>query len=323
LSSHALLDRAREHASGADAIGTTGRGIGPAYEDKIARRAIRVADLFAPRALEAKLERLLELHNFLLVNYYRAERVEPRRELDNLLRLGERVKPLVVDVVEALRGVQTRGGSVLFEGAQGAMLDIDLGTYPFVTSSNTTVGGAATGTGLGPGAIDYVLGIAKAYTTRVGAGPFPTELDDALGAQLRAVGHEFGATTGRPRRCGWLDAVLLRRAVIVNSVAGLCLTKLDVLDGLPEIKICVAYRLDGKVQDTPPLSADRFGECEPVYESLPGWKGPTVGATSYPALPQEARAYLRRIEELAQVPIDIVSTGPSRDAVILRRHPFD
>jgi adenylosuccinate synthase len=323
LSSHALLDRAREHASGADAIGTTGRGIGPAYEDKIARRAIRVADLFAPRALEAKLERLLELHNFLLVNYYRAERVEPRRELDNLLSLGERVKPLVVDVVEALREVQTRGGSVLFEGAQGAMLDIDLGTYPFVTSSNTTVGGAATGTGLGPGAIDYVLGIAKAYTTRVGAGPFPTELDDALGAQLRAVGHEFGATTGRPRRCGWLDAVLLRRAVIVNSVAGLCLTKLDVLDGLPEIKICVAYRLDGKVQDTPPLSADRFGECEPVYESLPGWKGPTVGATSYPALPQEARAYLRRIEELAQVPIDIVSTGPSRDAVILRRHPFD
>jgi adenylosuccinate synthase len=323
LSSHALLDRAREQASGAAAIGTTGRGIGPAYEDKIARRAIRVADLFAPRALEAKLERLLDLHNFLLANYYRTERVEPRRELDNLLELGERVKPLVVDVTEALRDLAARGGSVLFEGAQGAMLDIDLGTYPFVTSSNTTVGGAATGTGLGPGAIDYVLGIVKAYTTRVGAGPFPTELDDDVGAELRRIGHEFGATTGRPRRCGWFDAVLLRRAVFSNSITGLCLTKLDVLDGFHEIKICVGYRLDGKVQDTPPLLIDRFGECEPVYESVRGWTQPTAGVTSYAKLPIEAKAYLRRIEELAGVPIDIVSTGPSRDAVIMRRHPFD
>ena len=203
------------------------------------------------------------------------------------------------------------------------MLDIDLGTYPFVTSSNTTVGGAAAGTGIGPGAIDYVLGIVKAYTTRVGAGPFPTELDDEVGRRLREVGHEFGATTGRPRRCGWFDAVLLRRAVFSNSVAGLCLTKLDILDGLPEIKICVGYRLDGKVQDTPPLLIDRFGECEPVYESVAGWTEPTAGATAYAALPKEAKAYLRRIEELAQVPIDIVSTGPSRDAVIMRRHPFD
>ena len=323
LSSHALLDRAREQASGAAAIGTTGRGIGPAYEDKIARRAIRVGDLFAPQALQIKLERLLDLHNFLLANYYRTERVDPSRELDNLLRLGERVKPLVVDVTEVLRDLQANGASVLFEGAQGAMLDIDLGTYPFVTSSNTTAGGAASGTGLGPGAVDYVLGIVKAYTTRVGAGPFPTELDDEVGRQLRAVGHEFGATTGRPRRCGWFDAVLLKRAVFSNSVAGLCLTKLDVLDGLPEIKICVSYRLDGKVQDTPPLLVDRFGECEPVYESVAGWTKPTAGATSYSALPKEAKAYLRRIEELAQVPIDIVLTGPSRDAVVMRRHPFD
>jgi adenylosuccinate synthase len=323
LSSHALLDRAREHSSGSAAIGTTGRGIGPAYEDKIARRAIRVADLFAPAALHSKLERLLDLHNFLLERYYHTERVDVKRELDNLLRLGERVKPLVVDVTEVLRDLSARGRSVLFEGAQGAMLDIDLGTYPFVTSSNTTVGGAAAGTGVGPGAIDYVLGIAKAYTTRVGAGPFPTELDDDVGRNLRAVGHEFGATTGRPRRCGWLDAVLLRRAVFTNSVAGLCLTKLDVLDGVPEIKICVGYRLDGEVRDTPPLLIDRFGECEPVYESMAGWMAPTAGATAYEALPKDAKAYLRRIEELAQVPIDIVSTGPSRAAVIMRRHPFD
>jgi adenylosuccinate synthase len=323
LSSHALLDRAREQASGPDAIGTTGRGIGPAYEDKIARRAIRIADLFSPAALEGKLERLLDLHNFLLVNYYHTTGVELRRELDNLLRLGERVKPLVVDVTEVLRDLQARGASVLFEGAQGAMLDIDLGTYPFVTSSNTTVGGAAAGTGLGPAAIDYVLGIVKAYTTRVGAGPFPTELDDDVGRHLRKVGSEFGATTGRPRRCGWFDAVLLKRAVFTNSLAGLCLTKLDVLDGLPEIKICTGYRLDGKVQDTPPLLSDRFSDCEPVYETVSGWTEPTANATDYAALPPEAKTYLRRIEALAGVPIDIISTGPSRDAVIIRRHPFD
>jgi adenylosuccinate synthase len=323
LTSHALLDRAREHASGAAAIGTTGRGIGPAYEDKIARRAIRIADLFAPQALEQKLERLLDLHNFLLEKYYNGERVDPRRELDTLLRLGERVKPLVVDVTEVLRGLHRDGRSVLFEGAQGAMLDIDLGTYPFVTSSNTTVGGAAAGTGVGPGAIDYVLGIVKAYTTRVGAGPFPTELTDDMGRHLGAVGKEFGSTTGRPRRCGWFDAVLVRRAVFTNSIAGLCLTKLDVLDGVPEIKICVGYRLDGRVIDTPPLLLDRFGECEPVYESVSGWSQPTAGATEYSALPREAQAYLRRLEELTGVPIDVVSTGPSRDAVIMRRHPFD
>jgi adenylosuccinate synthase len=323
LTSHALLDRAREQSSGAEAIGTTGRGIGPAYEDKIARRALRIADLFAPSALEAKLERLLDLHNFLLASYYGTERVEPRRELDNLLQLGERVKPLVADVTEALHDVRARGGNVLFEGAQGAMLDIDLGTYPFVTSSNTTIGGAAAGAGVGPAAFDYVLGITKAYTTRVGAGPFPTELHDDVGRQLGKVGHEFGSTTGRPRRCGWLDTVVLKRVAATNSVAGLCLTKLDVLDGLPEIKIGVGYRLDGRALDTLPLLMERFGECEPVYESVPGWSQPTAGITSYRALPAEAKAYVARIEELAGVPIDVVSTGPSRDALIMRRHPFD
>jgi adenylosuccinate synthase len=321
LRSHVLLDRARE--SGAAAIGTTGRGIGPAYEDKIARRAIRIADLFAPLALEEKLERLLDLHNFLLTHYYRGERVDARQELDNLLALGERVKPLVVDVTEVLRDLHERGANVLFEGAQGAMLDIDLGTYPFVTSSNTTVGGAAAGTGVGPGAIDYVLGIVKAYTTRVGAGPFPTELTDDVGRHLGKVGNEFGSTTGRPRRCGWFDAVLLRRAVFTNSLAGLCLTKLDVLDELREIKICTGYRLDGQLRDTVPMLSDRFGDCEPVYESVPGWRAPTAGVTSYAALPKEAKDYLERIEALAGVPIDIVSTGPSRDAVVMRRHPFD
>jgi adenylosuccinate synthase len=323
LSSHAKLDRAREQASGSSAIGTTGRGIGPAYEDKIARRAVRVSDLFAPKGLEEKLERLLDLHNFLLGRYFNVETVDPRRELDGLLALGERVKPLVVDVTGVLLGLHRDGRSVLFEGAQGAMLDIDLGTYPFVTSSNTTVGGAAAGSGVGPAAIDYVLGIVKAYTTRVGAGPFPTELLDDMGRHLGHVGNEFGSTTGRPRRCGWFDAVMLRRAVFTNSVAGLCVTKLDVLDGVAEIKICVGYRLDGQVLDTPPLLMDRFGECEPVYETVAGWSAPTRGVTSYAALPVEAKAYLRRIEELAGAPVDIISTGPSRDAVIVRRHPFD
>ena len=323
LSSHALLDRAREQKSGAGAIGTTGRGIGPAYEDKIARRALRVSDLFAPRELEQKLERLLDLHNFLLSNYYKSETADPRRELDNLLALGERVKPLVVDVTETLRALQGDGRSVLFEGAQGAMLDIDLGTYPFVTSSNTTTGGAASGSGLGPASFDYVLGIVKAYATRVGAGPFPTELHDDMGRHLGKVGNEFGSTTGRPRRCGWFDAVALRRAVFTNSATGLCLTKLDVLDGVPEIKICTAYRLDGKVLETPPLLMDRFQDCEPVYETVSGWTAPTAGVTTYGALPKEAKAYLLRLEQLAGVPIDIVSTGPARDAVIMRRHPFD
>ena len=323
VSSHLALDKAREHASGAAAIGTTGRGIGPAYEDKVARRAIRIADLFAPGVLKEKLERLLDLHNFLLERYYGVPPVDAVRELDHLSALAERVKPMVVDVTEVLRELHAAGRSVLFEGAQGAMLDIDLGTYPFVTSSNTTVGGASTGTGVGPRSVDYVLGIVKAYTTRVGAGPFPTELLDDMGRHLAKVGAEVGATTGRPRRCGWFDAVLLRRAVFTNSLAGLCLTKLDVLDGLAEIKICVGYRLDGEVLSTPPLLIDRYGECEPVYETMPGWSTPTSGATSYEALPAAAKDYLRRIEVLTGIPIDIISTGPSRDAIVVRRHPFD
>lgn len=323
LSSHTALDNAREKARGVEAIGTTGRGIGPAYEDKIARRAIRVADLFEPTMLEERLRALLELHNFLLERYYGADPVEAGREFELLIELAERIKPLVADVTELLREMQTGGQSILFEGAQGAMLDIDLGTYPYVTSSNTTVGGASTGTGMGPAPVDYVLGIVKAYTTRVGAGPFPTELFDDMGRHLAQIGAEFGATTGRPRRCGWFDAVSLRRAVFTNSLTGLCVTKLDVLDGLEEIKICVGYRLDGELIRTPPLIMDRYGACEPIYETMPGWQTDTSGVTAYAELPSPAQAYLARIEELLGTPVDIVSTGPGREAVIVRKHPFD
>ena len=323
LSSHLALDNARELARGGEAIGTTGRGIGPAYEDKIARRAIRVADLFEPTTLEERLMSLLDLHNFLLQRYYGADPIEPARELEHLMGFAERIKPLVADVTELLREMQADGRSVLFEGAQGAMLDIDLGTYPYVTSSNTTVGGASTGTGMGPASIDCVLGIVKAYTTRVGAGPFPTELFDDMGQHLARIGAEFGATTGRPRRCGWFDAVSLKRAVFSNSLTGLCVTKLDVLDGLEEVKICVGYRFDGDLIETPPLLMERYGECEPVYETMPGWQTATSGVTSYAKLPDSARAYLSRIEEIVATPVDIVSTGPGREAVIVRRHPFD
>lgn len=323
LSSHLALDNARELARGGEAIGTTGRGIGPAYEDKIARRAIRVADLFEPTTLEERLMSLLDLHNFLLQRYYGADPIEPARELEHLMGFAERIKPLVADVTELLQEMQADGRSVLFEGAQGAMLDIDLGTYPYVTSSNTTVGGASTGTGMGPAAIDCVLGVVKAYTTRVGAGPFPTELFDDMGQHLARIGAEFGATTGRPRRCGWFDAVSLKRAVFTNSLTGLCVTKLDVLDGLEEVKICVGYRLGGDLIETPPLLMERYGECEPVYETMPGWQTATSGVTSYAELPDSARAYLARIEAIVATPVDIVSTGPGREAVIVRRHPFD
>ena len=245
------------------------------------------------------------------------------KELERLLEDAVRIKPLVADVTELLRETQADRRSILFEGAQGAMLDIDLGTFPYVTSSNTTVGGASTGTGMGPAPIDYVLGIVKAYTTRVGAGPFPTELFDDMGRHLAQIGAEFGATTGRPRRCGWFDAVSLKRAVFTNSLTGLCVTKLDVLDGLEEIKICVGYRLDGELIQTPPLLMDRYGECEPVYETMSGWQTATSGVTSYDDLPGSAQAYLTRIEEILETPVDIVSTGPGREAVIVRRHPFD
>ncbi|MGI9257802.1 MAG: adenylosuccinate synthase [Gammaproteobacteria bacterium] len=323
LTSHQALDAAREKARGREAIGTTGRGIGPAYEDKSARRAIRVADLFDPATLKERLDSLLELHNFLLQQFYDADPVDASEEFDKLLELAERIKPLVADVTELLRDMQAEKRSVLFEGAQGAMLDIDLGTYPYVTSSNTTVGGASTGTGMGPAPIDYVLGIVKAYTTRVGAGPFPTELFDDMGRHLAQIGAEFGSTTGRPRRCGWFDAVSLRRAVFTNSLTGLCVTKLDVLDGLEEIKICVGYRLDDDLIDTPPLLMDRYAQCEPVYETMAGWTTETSGVTSSGDLPDAAQAYLKRIEEILETPIDIVSTGPGREAVIIRRDPFD
>ena len=323
LSSHKALDHARERALGSDAIGTTGRGIGPAYEDKVARRALRLADLFEPEQLRERLADLLDLHNFLLQKYYSAEPVSLEEELQRLAGFFTRVKPLIADVPKLLQDMQRAGRSVLFEGAQGALLDIDLGTYPFVTSSNTTVGGAATGTGMGPAPIDCVLGIVKAYTTRVGAGPFPTELFDDMGRHLAQVGAEFGSTTGRPRRCGWFDAVALRRAAFTNSLTGLSVTKLDVLDGLDEVKICTGYRLDGELLETPPLLMDRYGECEPVYECMPGWREPTSGKTAFEELPREARDFLRRIEEEVEIPVDIVSTGPGREAVIVRRHPFD
>jgi adenylosuccinate synthase len=323
LASHAALDHARERASGASAIGTTGRGIGPAYEDKIARRAIRMSDLFSADGIAVKARQLLDYHNFLLEKYYGTEGVDTERVLDRLSTDAERIKPLVVDATATLRDLEAAGQNVLFEGAQGAMLDIDLGTYPYVTSSNTTVGGALSGSGMGPRSVDYVLGIVKAYTTRVGAGPFPTELLDDMGAHLAQVGAEFGATTGRPRRCGWFDAVSLRRAVYINSLSGLCVTKLDVLDGLEEIKICVGYRLDGKELTDPPMLGERYGDCEPIYESMPGWSEPTAGLTSFEALPRGAQRYLERIETLLDTPVDIVSTGPSREAVIIRHHPFD
>ena len=323
LSSHQALDHAREKARGSGAIGTTGRGIGPAYEDKVARRALRISDLFAVDLLEERLRSLLDLHNFLLQRYYGAEPIAFEAELQKILALSERIRPLVADVTQILSEMHAGDRSVLFEGAQGAMLDIDLGTYPFVTSSNTTVGGAATGTGMGPARIDHVLGIVKAYTTRVGAGPFPTELFDDMGRHLARVGAEFGATTGRPRRCGWFDAVSLRRAVFTNSLTGLGVTKLDVLDGLEELKICTGYRLDGVVLETPPMLMERYGDCEPVYESMPGWKTSTSGVTTYRELPGAAQRYLARIEEILETPVDIVSTGPGREAVIIRRHPFD
>jgi adenylosuccinate synthase len=323
LPSHVALDRARERASGAKAIGTTGRGIGPAYEDKVARRAVRVADLFQRDRLAARLGELLDFHNFVLQRYFGVEPVDFQRTLEDCLTHAERVLPLVEDVSERLRAEMKAGGNVLFEGAQGALLDVDVGTYPFVTSSNTIAGEAAVGTGLGPRDIHAVLGIVKAYTTRVGGGPFPTELFDEMGEHLSRVGHEFGAVTGRPRRCGWFDAVALRRAVLHNSISSLGVTKLDVLDGLDTIRICTGYRIDGEIRENPPLLPHRYAEVVPVYESLPGWSEPTAGITEFARLPENSRRYLARMEELAGVPIDIVSTGAERAETIVLRHPFD
>ena len=321
---HVALDHARERARGANAIGTTGRGIGPAYEDKVARRAVRVADLFHRERFAAKLGEVLDFHNFVLQHYFKEAPVDFQQVLDESLAQAERVKPLVGDVSLEIAKIRDGGGNVLLEGAQGALLDIDHGTYPFVTSSNTVAGTASVGTGIGPGDIDYVLGIIKAYTTRVGAGPFPTELFDESGRHLSRVGQEFGAVTGRPRRTGWFDAVALRRSILNNGVSGLCVTKLDVLDGLDTLRICTGYRVgDRGLQDTPPLLVDEYPGCEPVYEELPGWKESTVGITSHEGLPASARRYLGRIEELTGVPVDIVSTGPDREQTIVLRHPFD
>src|SRR5580658_7121995 len=322
LPSHVALDRAREQARGARAIGTTGRGIGPAYEDKVARRAVRVDDLFERENFAAKLGELLDFHNFVLQQYFHQPAVDFQQTLDEQLAFAERLKPIVADVSQALHELRVAGANVLFEGAQAAMLDVDLGTYPFVTSSNTTAGFAGTGTGIGPRVFDEVLGIVKAYTTRVGAGPFPTELFDSDGEYLARVGHEFGSVTGRPRRCGWFDAVVLRRCVAQSSVTGLCVTKLDVLDQLETIRICVGYRSGDQVLSDVPLFADAYADVIPVYEEMPGWRQSTVGMVHFEDLPENARRYLNRIEALAGVPIDMISTGPDRDQTIMRRNPF-
>ncbi len=320
---HISLDNAREKARGKAAIGTTGRGIGPAYEDKVARRGLRVADLFDAKSFSEKLEQVMDYHNFALKNYFKYDTVDFKRTLDECLASATRLLPLVADVPELLNGYAKAGKPVLFEGAQGTLLDIDHGTYPFVTSSNTCSGAAALGTGVGPGSLGYVLGITKAYTTRVGAGPFPTELHDTVGEFLSKRGNEFGATTGRARRCGWFDAVIARRSNQINGVTGLCVTKLDVLDGLDTVRVCTAYRYEGGVRQTQPSGAEALAKCEPIYEDLPGWKESTLGARKLEALPKNARRYLDRLEEITEARIDIVSTGAERDDTIIRRHPFD
>jgi adenylosuccinate synthase len=320
---HIALDQAREVARGKKAIGTTGRGIGPAYEDKVSRRGIRLGELLDPAHFTERLREVMEYHNFALTNYFKADAVDYQQVLDEALAQGEQIAPMIEDVPGTLHRLRAEGKSVMFEGAQGALLDIDHGTYPYVTSSTTTAGGAASGSGVGPRDLDYVLGIVKAYTTRVGAGPFPTELFDKDGQYLGEKGHEFGATTGRQRRCGWLDVVALRRSLKVNSVTGICITKLDVLDGMETVKICVAYRLDGKEVDTPPVGADLFEKCEPVLIEMPGWSESTVGTRSMDNLPQAARDYLSKVEELCGAPIDIISTGPDREETLVKRHPFE
>ncbi|AND67705.1 adenylosuccinate synthetase [Dyella thiooxydans] len=319
---HIAVDKAREAKAGKSAIGTTGRGIGPAYEDKVARRSIRVADLMYPHELPEKIKTAVEYHNFILTQWLNAEPVDYQTVLDDALAYGEFIRPMVDDVATILHDVRKEGGNILFEGAQGALLDIDHGTYPYVTSSNTTVGGALAGTGVGAGDIDYVLGICKAYATRVGGGPFPTELEDEMGERLRKVGNEFGASTGRPRRCGWIDLVALKRAVQINGINGLAITKLDVLDGLPSIKVCIAYEYRGKRRELAPLDADGWEECKPVYLEFPGWEESTAGIREWDKLPPAARAYLRALEELSGCRIALVATGADRDDTIILDDPF-
>ncbi len=319
---HVSLDMAREKAKGKKAIGTTGRGIGPAYEDKVARRGLRIADLLKPDSFRVKLKEVMEYHNYMLEHYFGSCPVDYQTTLDEALAQAERVRGMAGDVATRLSELRGQGKSVLFEGAQGMLLDIDHGTYPYVTSSNTIGAAAAVGAGIGPLDIDFVLGIAKAYTTRVGAGPFPTELTDRIGQRLGEKGHEFGATTGRPRRCGWLDMAALRRAKQVCGLSALCITKLDVLDGLDTVKICTGYRCNGVSLDLPPSCVDDMEKCEPVYEELPGWKELSAGARNYDDLPATAKAYLDRISELLELPIDMISTGVERDDTIVLNHPF-
>jgi len=322
LPMHVAVDTAREAALGRSAIGTTKRGIGPAYEDKVARRAVRLNDLFDEETLSDKLRVLVDYYNFLLVEYFKTTPVDFAATLKACQHYAKILKPLVTDVTAELMAYRALGKNVLFEGAQGAMLDIDHGTYPFVTSSNTTAGNAATGSGIGPLYLDYILGITKAYTTRVGSGPFPTELQDEVGSHLASKGCEVGATTGRARRCGWFDAVALRRVVEVNSLSGLCITKLDVLDGLAELKICIAYDYQGRRLSVPPIDAAQYAKCDPVYETLPGWSESTVGVVEYDLLPPNAQRYLSRLQEVVGVSIDIISTGPDRDETIVLKKLF-
>ncbi|MEM7218101.1 MAG: adenylosuccinate synthase [Pseudomonadota bacterium] len=319
---HVELDRVREEARGNAKIGTTGRGIGPAYEDKTARRGVRLGDVLYPQQFAAKLAEVMEYHNFMLVNYHKTMPVDFQRTLDEVMAHAEELKPMIADVGPLLHEVRSGGGNLLFEGAQGALLDVDLGTYPYVTSSNTTAGGTAIGSGFGPLYLDYVLGITKAYATRVGSGPFPTELFDDVGAELARRGHEFGATTGRPRRCGWFDAVALRQAVQINSISGLCLTKLDVLDELEEIRICVGYETTDGSESVPRFEAESYSRVKPVYETIPGWRSSTAGAQRLADLPAAARAYILRIEDAVGAPVDLVSTGPDRVETIELRDPF-
>lgn len=322
---HTALDAAREIARGAAKIGTTGKGVGPAYEDKVARRAIRVADLLNPKRFAEKLRENLDYHNFVLTQYLKAEAVDYQKTLEDALADVVRLRPMVSDVSSALYAAHNAGASILFEGAQGSLLDVDHGTYPFVTSSNCVAGNAAAGSGVGPNMLHYILGITKAYTTRVGSGPFPSEVgtSDGVGQHLSSIGHEFGTVTGRARRCGWFDAALLKRSVQINGVSGMCLTKLDVLDGLASLKICTGYKIGDKHIDIFPVGAEDAAACRPVYEELPGWTESTVGAKSMDALPVNARAYVKRIEQLVGVPIDMVSTGPDREETIVLRHPFE
>ena len=326
---HVAVDKAREalrETSGAGKIGTTGKGIGPAYEDKVARRALRAQDLKHPERFAAKLHELLALHNFALAGYLQGETLEFQPIFDQAMQVAEQLKPMLADVGYRIHNASRAGANILFEGAQGTLLDIDHGTYPYVTSSNCVAGNAAAGAGVGPGLLHYILGITKAYTTRVGSGPFPTELDiyaaGTVGHHLSTVGQERGVVTGRMRRCGWLDAAALKRSIIINGISGLCITKLDVLDGLTEIKVCVGYKLNGADVDILPLDADDINACEPVFETLPGWSESSFGVTDWAALPVNARAYLQRVQALIGAPIDMVSTGPDRDHTIVLRHPY-